>query len=202
MRSFQICFFSLQFLFAIQLGAKASDVKVYTVDMRPPPGLKGPTAPSELPPVFQPPETWTQAEESALHSDAYSLQAPKHWTRMAPKPMQLERFLIKEATEASLARFPGRTGGLLKNINRWLGQLGLPPVEAEGVGALTESKFIEGKDVTLVRLNNPSTQRSILVALHFDGSQSWFFKLEGAQAVVDSEEAVFLNTWLSSFSVR
>lgn len=130
-----------------------------------------------------------------------AMGVPEHWRVVEPKPMQLRRFELAGGGEVSVASFPGRTGGLLQNINRWRGQLGLGPVEEAQLASLgcVEPVVIEGKGFEVVRLLNEATQRALVVAIHFDGEQSWFFKLEGPQAVVNQEEFLFLKDWLPRF---
>ena len=75
-----------------------------------------------------------QAQNSAP-IPAISLKAPPHWQRQPPAPMRKASFVVEEADGAkvdiSVTSFPGESGGLLANINRWRGQLGLDALDAE-----------------------------------------------------------------------
>src|SRR5688500_16131105 len=63
-------------------------------------------------------------------------KVPAGWRQDArQRPMRFATFLIGEgdaAVEVAVSQFPGDVGGLLANVNRWRGQVGLAPVtEAE-----------------------------------------------------------------------
>ena len=67
--------------------------------------------------------------------------APPGWAEdPAPKQMRLATYIAPDAAgpvEVAVTRFGGRVGGDLANINRWRGQMGLPPIgEAELEGTL------------------------------------------------------------------
>jgi hypothetical protein len=65
-----------------------------------------------------------QAQNSAQAS-AISLKAPPHWQRQPPAPTRKASFVVQEADGAkvdiSVSSFPGESGGLLANVNRWRG---------------------------------------------------------------------------------
>jgi len=74
-------------------------------------------------------------------SDSLSWTAPATWTAKAPGPMRKGSFTVAgEGGEAdlSITAFPGDTGGLLANLNRWRGQVSLPPLAEGEVAALVE----------------------------------------------------------------
>jgi hypothetical protein len=67
-----------------------------------------------------------QAQNSA-QTPAISLKAPPHWQRQPLAPIRKASFVVEEADGAkvdiSVTSFPGESGGLLANINRWRGSL-------------------------------------------------------------------------------
>ena len=64
-------------------------------------------------------------------SNSLTWTAPAGWTAMPDRPMRKATFAVKgadgAAADLSITSFPGDTGGLLANLNRWRGQVGLPP---------------------------------------------------------------------------
>ena len=85
----------------------------------------------------------------------------------------------------------GNGGGLAANVNRWRGQLGLPPV-AE---ILTTPIDVAGDKGVLVdmggtdaKTGQPSRLVGVIVS---QTGQTWFYKLMGDSAVVEREKDAF-----------
>jgi hypothetical protein len=96
--------------------------------------------------------------------------------------------------ELSVTAFPGAVGGELANVNRWRGQLQLPPLtEAELAGAVSRVT-INGLPVTLVDLTGGPADRPqrLLGAIVPDHGANWFFKFTGPAALVANEKPAFL----------
>lgn len=81
----------------------------------------------------------------------------------------------------------GDGGGPMPNINRWRGQLALPPaMDLEKAGATTY-----GKDSTVVDITNEAKTDRMISVIVPAGKSTWFFKLRGAPAAVESQKAAF-----------
>jgi hypothetical protein len=93
------------------------------------------------------------------------------------------------AADLSITAFPGDVGGELANLNRWRGQVQLPPLaDADLAGAVT--RFQEnGLDFALVDF--AGGQQRILGAIVSFGGDTWFFKLMGPDAVVGGAKPAF-----------
>lgn len=124
--------------------------------------------------------------------------APAGWQEKPGVGMRKATFAISGANGASaelaVTAFPGDVGGDLANLNRWRGQLALPPVtEAEFAGAVTRLK-VNGLNVTLADLtgggDNP---QRLLGAMVPHAGATWFFKLTGPAALVAAEKPAFLS---------
>lgn len=98
-----------------------------------------------------------QAQNSAQTS-AISLKAPPGWQRQPPAPMRKASFVVEGADGAkvdiSVTSFQGESGGLLANINRWRGQLGLDAFDAEHLESIIERRTLAGRDLVIVDLAN------------------------------------------------
>ena len=122
--------------------------------------------------------------------------APVHWQPKAPGSMRKGSYAITGdaglAADLAITAFPGDTGGLFANINRWRGQVGLPPIEEAQLGAATEHLEINGLKIELVRLTGVGTNATGLLGaiVPFNG-QTWFFKLMGPEPLVAREPSVF-----------
>ena len=120
-------------------------------------------------------------------------QVPSGWKAAGPKPMRLASFDIPDAAgngDVSISKLSGNGGGLLANVNRWRGQVGLAPLEA---GALaTNSKAVAtagGDSGTWVEL--VGTEKTILGAIVARGEVSWFFKLTAPVPVAAQNRDAF-----------
>ncbi len=116
-------------------------------------------------------------------------QAPSHWRSVSPQSSMVQavwRIDGQDGGGADLtaSRLSGDGGGLLANINRWRGQIGLEPVEDPGsVSSPLESGGI------LVDLEGE--QSRILAAVVRDGDATWFYKLMGDPGLVGEEKEAF-----------
>ncbi len=124
--------------------------------------------------------------------------APPQWQSKPASGMRKATYAVTgdDGTSAELAvtAFPGSVGGELANVNRWRGQLQLPPIaEAELAGAITR-QTVNGLAVTLVDITGgPAGQPvRLLGAIVPSNGANWFFKFTGPAALVAKEQASFL----------
>src|SRR5262245_52740927 len=105
---------------------------------------------------------------------------PKGWTERAGDGMRAATLVPpgRGRAEVTVVALPGEVGGELANVNRWRGQLGLPPLEE---GALAEQRErIESRAglVSLYDFTSMGPVRTRLVAAAVRvGETTWFFKL-------------------------
>lgn len=122
--------------------------------------------------------------------------APGAWTAKAGSAMRKGSYAVKrDGTEADFAitAFPGDTGGLHANLNRWRGQVGLPnAAPAELDAAVQHVDGRGGLHFDVVDFAGPSGTRLLGAIASYNGN-SWFFKLMGPDAVVAGEKTTFLE---------
>ena len=123
-------------------------------------------------------------------------QAPAAWKVGPPAPMRKATYRVEGsggAAELSVTAFPSDVGGELANVNRWRGQVGLPPLEAGDLEAAVSRVEANGLKVAVVELLPPGDGADgILGAIvPFDGA-TWFFKLKGPVAALRASRADFL----------
>ena len=120
-------------------------------------------------------------------------QVPSGWKAAGPKPMRLASFDIPDAAgngDVSISKLSGNGGGLLANVNRWRGQVGLAPLEAGALAANSKTVATAGGDSgTWVEL--VGTEKTILGAIVARGEVSWFFKLTAPAAVAAQNRDAF-----------
>ena len=141
-----------------------------------------------------------QAQNSAQTS-AISLKAPPGWQRQPPAPMRKASFVVEGADGAkvdiSVTSFQGESGGLLANINRWRGQLGLEAVDAEHLESIIERRTLAGRDFVIVDLANeqaPADKRQrVIGAIVPAPGETWFFKMTGDDALTAAQKPALLE---------
>ena len=105
-----------------------------------------------------------------------------------PRSMRLATYRVQDTEgpiEVALSRFPGRVGGELANVNRWRGQLGLGPIEADELESILtrfEAPGFAGYEVQLV-----SGTGAMLAAGVYEQSEdrTWFVRTTVAPEAVD-----------------
>jgi hypothetical protein len=124
--------------------------------------------------------------------------APAHWQAKPPGTMRKGSYAIAgdggAAADLSITAFGGETGGEFANVNRWRGQLSLPPfAEGELAGAITRSAA-NGLAISVVDFNGTGENpQRILAAIVPHAGSTWFFKLMGPEALVAKEKPAFLE---------
>ena len=120
-------------------------------------------------------------------------QVPSGWKAAGPKPMRLASFDIPDAAgngDISISKLAGDGGGLLANVNRWRGQVGLAPLEASALSANSKAVATAGGDNgTWVEL--VGAEKTILGAIVVRGDVSWFFKMTAPSAVAARNREAF-----------
>jgi hypothetical protein len=172
----------------LSAGCQREDVSVYRV----PKDTNQPAAAvSKQPaPMFPPPpQTRSAIRWAAL---------PPGWKEMPAGGMRAASFMVEEGgqkADVSVIALGGMAGGTAPNVNRWRGQINLQPAsEDEITQAMTAVDLAESK-AQLVDLRNESAEieagNRILAAILPRGEQTWFIKMQGADALVGRQKEAF-----------
>lgn len=137
--------------------------------------------------------------EKTPESGKPNFKAPENWKSKPPGQMILSAYNIEGGqADVTISKFPGDVGGMVANVQRWRGQLGLSPgsadearksVEMVEVGGKKDSYMVDLKG-TNVRTGKPA--RMVAIGVPFQGD-TWFFKLQGDEGVVEKEKEKFLQ---------
>jgi hypothetical protein len=127
---------------------------------------------------------------------ALAWELPKGWSETRPGGMRFATLKpsVTGKVDVSVIMLPGSAGGELSNVNRWRGQVGLPPIdEATRVQARKEIKSKAGT-VSLYDFvgEGADKQRMIAGLLLVDG-RSWFLKMTGEPEPVGAARADFVK---------
>ena len=128
-----------------------------------------------------------QAEDAAIPLPTWTV--PAGWKKAeGQKPMRIATFIIADG-EVVVSQLGGNAGGLLGNVNRWRGQIGLGPVTAEQLPESAPQFEINGFTGNTMRLKG--AEKHMLVAVMYEpkADRTWFVKLTGTPALVDQHEA-------------
>ncbi|MBA2434996.1 MAG: hypothetical protein M3480_02985 [Verrucomicrobiota bacterium] len=126
---------------------------------------------------------------------------PSGWKEKPLTPMRLASFQATapngKETDISVVALPGVAGGDLANVNRWRGQMQLPPIDEDALAKTAEHVTVNGHDFLLVDLAseqpiNGEKQR-ILAAILDENERSWFIKMTGEDAAVASQKSAFTD---------
>ena len=137
--------------------------------------------PAQAPPAPPPPDDLDEVRE------LFDYAVPSGWVvSERPGPMRLLELKAGEAT-ASLTYLQGDAGGLAPNINRWRGQVGLPPAE-NATSAAASFPFLNG-DGHFVEI--VGAEKGMLVVFRLGPPFSLFLKLDGPKDAVLRERSAF-----------
>jgi hypothetical protein len=139
------------------------------------------------------------APATPVPASALTWTAPAEWQAKALTTMRRGSFTVRGEGDAtadlSIIAFPGAAGGLVENLNRWRGQVGLASLDAAQVVAQTTVVKTEaGLEFTVADLAAEGTgpRQRLLGAIASYGGEAWFFKLLGPDALVAQTKPAFL----------
>lgn len=182
-------------------GCKDREIVAYRAPKDPPPAMPGSAAANAGVPATPGAGGNNAMANTAVPtgSDALAWSAPAHWVAKAPGAMRKGSFAIKGTNgpdaDLSITAFPGDTGGLLANLNRWRGQLALPPLAAgdlDGAVQHFDGTGLHFDVVDFAGTANGAPTRTLGAVLSRAG-ETWFFKLMGPDALVAAEKPAFLE---------
>lgn len=154
------------------------------------------TVPKEEIPTPPPAQSATAAVP-ARPSVTWSL--PEGWEELEPNQFRVGNFRVPgegdAAAEVSIIPLPGRAGSDLANVNRWRGQVGLPPVVEADLARLGSTITIDGQDSRLFEFAGTSPGEGepvrMLAAISRRGGTAWFVKMLGPDKLVAGQKEVF-----------
>lgn len=124
---------------------------------------------------------------------------PAGWQSVPPSEFLLAEFSIPGANgakaEVNVAEMGGEGGGLLANVNRWRGQLGLGAVSEPDLSQFAQTLDVPAGNATIVDLTGTDAKtgapaRLVGVIVQQRG-QTWFYKLMGNKETVAQQKDAF-----------
>jgi hypothetical protein len=122
---------------------------------------------------------------------------PAGWRERAGSGMRAATFELPASVgkaEATVVALPGDVGGELANVNRWRGQIALPPLTPMQLAGARKDLRTRAGRVSLYDFSSGGDEPQRLVAgmVKVRGT-TWFFKLLGTEKAVSAAKPLFLK---------
>jgi hypothetical protein len=124
---------------------------------------------------------------------------PTGWQSIPPSQFLLVEFSVPGANgakaEVNVATMGGTGGGVLPNVNRWRGQLGLNAIAEGDLTQLAQPLDVPGGKATLVDFEGVNAKTGsptrLVAVIVLQNDQAWFYKLMGDKQVVAQQKDAF-----------
>ena len=181
---------------------KNSEIKVYRVSKAP---LEQ-SAPQQQ--DAMPTNTTAPRMPGALAPTAEtSVATPPNWEPQPLSQMRQASFLVKgdkgAVADVSFVSLGSAAGNVLENVNRWLGQLGQPPVTEQKLDEMAQRLHTSLGDMTVVDLAglpdnaDPARDGRIIAAMMTTSNATLFFKMRGNAELSEAQKGEFLK-WVAA----
>ncbi|MDX2186856.1 MAG: hypothetical protein SFV32_07990 [Opitutaceae bacterium] len=149
------------------LASNPNDMSTGADDLPPPPEGGGLT--------WSAPSSWPAKPLTSMRKGSHSIPGPGG------------------DADFSVVVLPGAAGGVLDNVNRWRGQVQLPPISNAQLSSESQEVHVPGLKLVVVDLPSPDSKSRILGAITEVGTNTWFFKMTGPSATVEAAKPDFLR---------
>ncbi len=117
-------------------------------------------------------------------------RVPESWMRVPEKPPRALDLRVDADVECSITVLAGPAGGARANIDRWRGQIGLPPLDDAQYAGLEVVSML-GRSALLVEATSGNS--GVLGAVVESADRSVFVKLTGPMGQIGRQRAAFLE---------
>jgi hypothetical protein len=135
--------------------------------------------------------------QTASPSHEIRWQTPKGWKEIAENGMRVASFELPQKdgkAEVSVISLPGDVGGMLANVNRWRGQIALPPLSEEQLAQIQTTVTSPVGNVIVFDFSGPGQNKTRIVAGVVSlAGKTWFFKLMGDDQAVTAAKPAFIG---------
>jgi len=154
------------------------------------------------------PPAMSTAAAGKSESNAPAWSTPPGWEKDPPMPMRAVSFHIGSGdsrADVIVTRLGKESmGTFIDNVNRWRGQVGLPPV-SDPSSAPPQQTTVGGNAAALFDFTGPEGAtadtpgaKRLIVVISPQAEDFWFFKIQGPAKVVSEQKAAF-DSFLQSF---
>jgi len=135
-----------------------------------------------------------------------TVNTPPNWEPQPLSQMRQASFLVKgdngAVADISFVNLGSAAGNVLDNVNRWLEQLGQPPVTEQKLADIAQQLHTSLGDVTIVDLAglpkqaDPARDGRIIAAMITTGDATLFFKMRGNAELAEAQKGDFIK-WVA-----
>lgn len=122
---------------------------------------------------------------------------PSGWKELAGSGMRIATFDPPQTAgkaQVTVVALPGDVGGELANVNRWRGQLALPPIGEAGLPSARETVKTRLGPMLVYDFTGTGEKKTRLVAgMTSVSGNMWFFKLMGDEKAVAAARPAFFQ---------
>ena len=121
--------------------------------------------------------------------------------------MRQASFLVKgdngAVADISFVSLGSAAGNVLENVNRWLGQLGQPPITEQKLGEIAQRLHTSLGDVAIIDLvglpdnADPARDGRIIAAMVTTADATLFFKMRGNADLSEAQKGDFIK-WVAA----
>ena len=136
-----------------------------------------------------------------------AVMTPPNWEPQPLSQMRQASFLVNgengAVADISFVNLGSAAGNVLENVNRWLGQLGEPPVTEQKLSEMAQRLRTSLGDVTIVDLAglpdnaDPARDGRIIAAMITTGNSTLFFKMRGNADLAEAQKGDFIK-WVAA----
>ncbi|HWD91604.1 MAG TPA: hypothetical protein VG938_04560 [Verrucomicrobiae bacterium] len=143
----------------------------------------------------------TMQPAPAQGGEASGVALPAGWKEIPNPPMLLAKYVIQGSggaeADVNVSMLAGQGGGVMMNITRWRGQLGLPPLSEEDFSKQTQTVDVAGTQATVVDMtgtDGKTGKKARLVGVIApQAGDTWFYKLMGDEQIVGQQKDTFMK---------
>jgi hypothetical protein len=138
---------------------------------------------------------------------ASAVTTPPNWEPQPLSQMRQASFLVKgdngAVSDISFVSLGTAAGDVLDNVNRWLDQLGQPPITEQKLGDIAQRLRTSLGDVIIVDLAglpqdaDPARDGRIIAAMATTGNSTLFFKMRGNADLTEAQKGDFIK-WVAA----
>ena len=141
------------------------------------------------------PPQMAEAPPQTTSAPTIKWTTPEGWTEVPPSSMRYASFSASAGDggkiDISVVTFPGDGGTDADNINRWRGQMGLAPVDANTV--TSQVAPLTTGDTTFSTTDIAGNKTRTIAAWTRRDGRVWFFKATGPTAAIEKEKPNFVK---------
>src|SRR5712675_412152 len=136
-----------------------------------------------------------------------AVTTPPNWEAQPLSQMRQASFLVKgdngAVADVSFVSLGSAAGDVLENVNRWLGQLGQPPITEQKLGEMAQRLHTSLGDVAIVDLAglpdnaDPARDGRIIAAMVTTADATLFFKMRGNADLAEAQKGDFIK-WVAA----